>query len=162
MRKGINMKVTILLLLSLFLRPEEKSPEQIAFDYFVENNLDATYSNSGKLFFSGNTKSLASISGNFAKCFSDDSGFREFFYNHKKTTMSELVIDFDETKDLRLSKRIRKKGLNLEIYRSIEEDGIAYVCLKVYRINRFVDHFLYKISLTNNEVMDFCKSGEII
>jgi len=156
------MIAIILTIYSFIPQTELKAPEQIAFDYFIENTFDVKYVDNGKAFFSGLSESKASISGPFQDCFKSDDSFKDFFYNEKAESVSQQRIDFTETKRFRKSCKVKKKGLNVEVYRAVDRDGFAYVYLKVYKMQHFVDHYLYKVSLSDLEVVDTCSQSEII
>ncbi len=154
----------ILILLS-FIYPQElhqtkTSYEQIAFDHFLQNVFDDNYIKGEKAFFSGFANPSAKISGSFYDCFSDDGSFEEFRLSTKPEVSNQLEIEFHQTKLIRRSSKLRRRGLNINVYRSVKDDNFAYVYLTVFRFHLYTDHYLIKISLSELEVIDICRRNE--
>ncbi|MEM6526371.1 MAG: hypothetical protein AAF693_21430 [Bacteroidota bacterium] len=133
--------------------------EQMAFDYFLNNTLSENYSESGKLYFEGCTESTVSITGLFMDCFESEKMFKELYSQYSSVESDKLPLDSRDK--LTTTKHVKKKGLNVEVYRAIVTDSSSYVYLSVYKVNHFVDHYLFEID-SSETVSEYCKQSEII
>lgn len=149
-----------LLIVGLFLQSREISPEQVAFDSFIKNHLESSYTDHGSVFLSGMTEPNANLSGPFHDCFSDVEQFAEFFYKEKSKSVNQKKIEFTESKLLKKSNKPKKNKLNLHIYGAVYDKEVAYVHLVVYQASSFLDHYLFKISLSELNVIGTCKRSE--
>ncbi|PIQ46865.1 MAG: hypothetical protein COW03_18190 [Cytophagales bacterium CG12_big_fil_rev_8_21_14_0_65_40_12] len=151
----------ILLIVGLFFQPQDTSPEQVAFDSFIRNQLES-YADHGSMFFSGITEPKANLSGPFHDCFPSDEQFNEFFHKEKPRSVDQKEIEFTETKRLKKSSKSKKNKLNLEVYGAVYDREVAYVHLVVYEPSSFADHYLFKLSLSKSNVIETCKRSEMM
>ncbi len=162
-----EVKIIIMYLLTFILSAlivsNDLSAEQIAFDYFVTKVLTQNYPEKNKIYFSGQTQRKKSIGGPFFNCFKTDSAFSQFYYQHYSDVESDqIIIDSSNFPKVKKSTKMKGNQLNLEIYRSVNKYGIAYVYIMVYQPRYFADHYLMKISISNQEVIDVCRVNEIM
>lgn len=152
----------LLLLLSLLSPSQVSNPEQVAFDHFLANELKTSYNEYNKIYFSGSSEASTSISKQFCDCFPNNKDFMDFCLNENPKPTNHINIKFEETKTKKVTNKVKRKGINLQVYRAIYAEDAAYVHLTVYRYQQFVDHYLYKISLHDEGVIESCKRSEII
>lgn len=152
--------IFMFLIAALATQAQQINFEQTAFNYFATEIFTQNYPNAKGIYYSGQTESERSIAGQFAKCFESDSNFSQFYYEQKKSESEKLIIESGTFHQFKKTAKTKSKQLNLRIYRAVTNGEMAYVYIKVFKENHFVDHYLIKVS--SNKAVDACHVNEII
>lgn len=154
--------IFIILITAAAAQAQQITVEQIAFNHFATEVFAQNYPNAKRVFYYGQTEREETIGGPFAECFKSDSDFQELLYQKHKMVTEKIDIESEGFPQFKVSSKSKPKQLNLRIYRAVKRNEIVYVYMKVYREMHFVDHYLIKISVATQKVLDVCHTNEII
>ncbi|WP_394759404.1 hypothetical protein [Flavobacterium sp.] len=125
----------------------------------MEKVLNDKYSNYHKIWFSKKSTGVLSAEGPFKDCF-NDTDFKDFYRNFKKTDIMTPVIIPINYKSIKTLTKCKNKAISIKVNNSISFGDFSFVYIQVYLKNNFVDHFLFKIK--ENKIDDYCFKSETI
>jgi hypothetical protein len=136
-------------------------PEQTAFNYFATVLVAQYYPQAKHLYLTGHSETDASLVGPFADCF-PGAGVDAFWRSQPATTGAPVPIAYRGFPVFKHTGMLRRGGLQVRIHRAVAGPDGVYTHLSVYRVQRFVDHYLIKVSGTTPAVVEVCRGSEII
>jgi hypothetical protein len=155
------MQLTILVLSICIFPPHqvERTPEQIAVDYFFENTFQEKFSEYKKLEFNTQT-----ISDRYSGIINHCEDFNPNLINDIKNTAPESTIMVNSSRcPIRTKKpKSNSSRLQIDVYSRIELKDEICVLLTAYRKLRFVEYYFVIMNNIDLEVIGVCNVGEII
>lgn len=152
----------IFLIIPFVAQTQHISVEQAAFDYFAIKIFAQNYPDIKRVYYSGETEREETIVGPFGDCFQSDSKFQEFFKEKHEVVSEKIDIESANVMKFKKSSKSHPRQLNLMIYRGVRQNEIMYVYMKIYKEMHFADHYLIKIQAASRQVLEVCRTNEIM
>lgn len=152
----MNLAILISLGITLF---QQKTIEQQAFDYFIEEVYPVQEFVEEKLSFSGQSTGFSDISSIFLKdeCFEGDS-LKEVL-SIKESNQPRVPITTSQLSSIKFFKGTTRRRACLMVHNAISLHDKYFVYITVFKPRSHVDHFLI---ILEGENINYCHIEEVI
>ncbi|WP_416866424.1 MAG: hypothetical protein ACMVP2_01475 [Imperialibacter sp.] len=151
---------TIYLFVAVFLSSmDDKTPEQVAVDYFLTNLLEQDFPDQRIVRFSDVTRT----DGYYRVFYGCQDFDREFVTAMNQETPGPSVsVNADKSPIMAKKPRFNSSQPQIIVHSRLELGGQFYIYIQVYQKLHFVEHYLLTVDQQTLSVTHVCKVSEVI